>query len=260
MNSFSSAYSPRAIACRLLFVANRLRLHCTVLQICLLNLSLLFPSVSVGKEEPEVIGKKLFIHFCTQCHGEKGMGDGVNAEFLNPNPRDLTDREGRYMAKLSNQRIINVIAKGGAGVEKSVAMPPWGKKTLSEYEVGVLAGYVRTLHPNEAGPIDYSSLSKEKPRVILKDVEIGTPNGERDVKLGKNYFRKYSCNSCHTVNMLGGQSGPQLDNIKSKMKPREIFKIIKKPTAFNKDSKMPNMGISDEISVYITWFLLSLGE
>jgi hypothetical protein len=58
--------------------------------------------------------------------------------------------------------------------------------------------------------------------------------------------------------MLGGQSGPQLDNIKSKMKPQEIFKVIKNPTAFKKDSKMPNMDISDEVAVYITLFLLSL--
>jgi hypothetical protein len=41
-------------------------------------------------------------------------------------------------------------------------MPLWGRKALSEYEVGVLTGYVRTLHPNEAAPIDYSALSKEK--------------------------------------------------------------------------------------------------
>ncbi len=74
----------------------------------------------------------------------------------------MTDSEERYMAKLSNQDIINVITKGGAGVDKVVAMPLWGRKALSEYEVGVLTGYVRTLHPNEAAPIDYSALSKEK--------------------------------------------------------------------------------------------------
>ena len=155
MNLFSSVSFPRS-------TANRSRLLCAVLLICLLNQSILFPSVSAGIEEPEDIGKKLFIHFCTQCHGEKGKGDGVNSEFLNPKPRGLTDSEERYMAKLSNQDIINVITKGGAGVDKVVAMPLWGRKALSEYEVGVLTGYVRTLHPNEAAPIDYSALSKEK--------------------------------------------------------------------------------------------------
>ena len=109
----------------------------------------------------------------------------------------MTDSEERYMAKLSNQDIINVITKGGAGVDKAVAMPSWGRKTLSEYEAGVLAGYVGTLHPNEAGPIDYPVLSKEKSRVILKEVEIGIPKEEREIKIGKNYFKKYSRNSCH---------------------------------------------------------------
>jgi|TARA_B100002003_G_scaffold195746_1_gene185707 hypothetical protein len=60
--------------------------------------------------------------------------------------------------------------------------------------------------------------------------------------------------------MLGGQSVPQLDNIKSKMKPQEIFTVIKSPSAFKKDLKMPNMNISDEVAAYIILFLLSLGE
>ncbi|HJN02853.1 MAG: hypothetical protein QF907_05895 [Nitrospinota bacterium] len=54
--------------------------------------------------------------------------------------------------------------------------------------------------------------------------------------------------------MLGDQSRPQLDNIKFKMKPQEIFKVIKDSSAFKKDSKMPNVDISDEIVAYITLF------
>ena len=42
-------------------------------------------------------------------------------------------------------------------MDKAIAMPSWGRKTLSEYEAGVLAGYVRTLHPNEGEAIDYSA-------------------------------------------------------------------------------------------------------
>jgi|TARA_B100000959_G_scaffold195579_1_gene204552 hypothetical protein len=44
------------------------------------------------------------------------------------------------------------------------------------------------------------------------------------------------------------------------MKPQEIFKVIKDLSAFKKDSKMPNMDISDEIAAYMAMFLLSLGE
>jgi|TARA_B100001964_G_scaffold2985_1_gene3348 cytochrome c len=47
-----------------------------------LNQSIFFPAASAGIEEPEDIGKKLFIHFCTQCHGEKGNGDGVTQNSL----------------------------------------------------------------------------------------------------------------------------------------------------------------------------------
>jgi hypothetical protein len=45
--------------------------------------------------------------------------------------------------------------------------------------------------------MDYSALSKEKSRVILKEVETGIPKEEREIKIGENYFKKYSCNSFH---------------------------------------------------------------
>ena len=60
--------------------------------------------------------------------------------------------------------------------------------------------------------------------------------------------------------MLGDQSRPQLDNIKFKMKPQEIFKVIKDPSVFKKDSKMPDMDSRDEVAAYISLLLLFLVE
>ena len=51
-----------------------------------------------GEEDPLAVGKKLYSRFCTQCHGKNGKGNGVNAGYLNPDPRDHTDSKKGHMA------------------------------------------------------------------------------------------------------------------------------------------------------------------
>lgn len=222
-----------------------------------LSLLLFSPSVSWAEEDLIPMGREIYDRFCTQCHGEEGKGDGENTEFLDPAPRDLTDSQEIYMAKLTNEEVIEVINKGGAGIDKSPKMPPFGM-TLSEHEIVALSIYVRTLHPNNAGPIDHSKLNKERPRTEWREIEIGAPKGKRALKIAKRYYKKYSCSGCHRVNGSGGTSGPALDGISSRMKPQEIFKVVKDPLTVKEDSSMPNFGLNDEVAVYITQYLLSL--
>src|SRR5574341_1503350 len=69
-------------------------------------------------------GTAQFVQNCAPCHGQAGKGDGAAAAALNPKPRDLTDRA--YMGGLKDEYLIDIVKKGGAGVGKSAAMPPWG--------------------------------------------------------------------------------------------------------------------------------------
>jgi mono/diheme cytochrome c family protein len=67
-------------------------------------------------EDPHVAhGRVLYAKFCAGCHGVKGYGDGFNAEFLDPHPRDLTDSIEPYMAEGTNEEIYSAIATGVAG-------------------------------------------------------------------------------------------------------------------------------------------------
>jgi cytochrome c551/c552 len=59
---------------------------------------------------------------CASCHGAGGKGDGPNAATLPVKPRDLSQKE--WQKSVSDAQIRAVIVKGGAGVGKSMLMPP----------------------------------------------------------------------------------------------------------------------------------------
>lgn len=84
-----------------------------------------------------------FQRYCAQCHGPKGRGDGVNAgKDLAAAPKDLTNVE--ELSKLTDDRIANIISKGGARNDLSSLMPPWGN-TLTGEEIRDLVRFIRDL-------------------------------------------------------------------------------------------------------------------
>ncbi len=91
-------------------------------------------------------GRKLFVYYCTSCHGPFGKGDGFNADTLrvrhNIRPRNLTDRA--YMEKRSDQDLYAVIALGGGHQGKSNFMPAW-TYSLQPGQIKSLVAYIRTI-------------------------------------------------------------------------------------------------------------------
>jgi len=72
--------------------------------------------IMVVFEDPHVAqGRETFQHYCAGCHGAKGVGNGFNAEFLDPYPRDLSDSIEPYMAEGTNEEIYSAIATGVSG-------------------------------------------------------------------------------------------------------------------------------------------------
>ena len=100
---------------------------------------------------PELLGKGkfLFLKFCAHCHGNRGGGDGFNAEFLDKDPAELSN--SKFLAKRSNEKLFRVISIGGAKVKKSHLMPAFGH-TLSEEEIWSLVSFIRYLG-NDKSPV-----------------------------------------------------------------------------------------------------------
>ena len=90
-----------------------------------------------------VRGAALYRQYCAVCHGATGGGDGPNAAALEDDrPRDLTD--ARYMRRLTDRQLVEVIRGGGGAVGRSRFMPAWGG-TLSERQIADLVAHTRGL-------------------------------------------------------------------------------------------------------------------
>jgi nitrate/TMAO reductase-like tetraheme cytochrome c subunit len=98
---------------------------------------------------------------CSLCHGTAGAGNGPLAEKLKDEPSDWTAGGGGLQG-MDDQRIFDVIAKGGMAIGRSTAMP--ANSTLSEAEVWNLVAYVKSLKGKlEAGTPQPESAPEPRP-------------------------------------------------------------------------------------------------
>ncbi len=190
-------------------------------------------------------GRHLYKHYCAACHGLSGKGNGVNADNLDPHPSDLTSKE---VAGLSNEEIYEVIQNGGAAVELSAYMPPWGK-TLSKDQVQSLIAYTRTL---SSGKSDSKSDSKDQKGVRFLDIRQG---GEAD------------CQICHIKRDKLKPIAPNLGHEGSKFNREWLSQFIKDPGRIRPigfipltKSKMPDFHFTDEEVAAVTEYLLTLKD
>ena len=94
-------------------------------------------------------GRALYRHYCLNCHGDTGAGDGFNAYNLDPHPRALAD--SAFQVSHSDEDLAAAIRAGGGAVGLSNAMPPWGR-TLNERKIRNIIDYLRSLRAEVEKP------------------------------------------------------------------------------------------------------------
>jgi mono/diheme cytochrome c family protein len=104
--------------------------------------ALFLTSVGNSQGQDKAEGKKLYLTYCTGCHGSSGKGDGPAAKTLPVKPADHTN--AKVMNRYLDGYLFIVISKGGAEVGKSSAMPAWGS-VLKEDKIKDVIAYLRTL-------------------------------------------------------------------------------------------------------------------
>ncbi len=91
--------------------------------------------------------REVYQWYCTQCHGLKGKGDGINAKHLTVPPRDHTKAD--YLETRTDKQLFDAIKLGGLAVGRAPCMPSWGN-TLDDETTHSLVRYIRELCDCEA--------------------------------------------------------------------------------------------------------------
>ena len=156
----------------------------------------------VGTEAQRESGKKLYSKYCSQCHGEKGDGEGYATPHLRPRPRNFTT--GKFKVRTTptgalptHQDLVNIIRRG----MPYTSMPAW--PNLSDQEVSDLAYFIKTFSP------DFSNPENVPKPVPLPSAPAAT---KESVELGKKLYEETGCVKCHGT--LGRGDGPSAPTLK----------------------------------------------
>jgi mono/diheme cytochrome c family protein len=153
----------------------------------------------LGTEAQRESGKKVYLRDCSQCHGEKGDGEGYATPHLRPKPRDFTT--GKFKVRTTptgalptHEDLVNIIRRG----MPYTAMPAW--PALSDQEVSDLAYFLKTFSA------DFSNAKLAPEPVPLPSAPRAT---DESIELGKKLYAETGCVRCHGCHgTLGRGDGP----------------------------------------------------
>jgi DMSO reductase family type II enzyme heme b subunit len=218
----------------------------------------------VGTEAQRESGRRLYLTYCSQCHGDNGDGEGPATPFLSPSPRDFTT--GKYKVRTTpsgtlptHQDLVNIIRRG----MPYTSMPGW--PGLSNRELADLAYFITTFSP------DFSNAENAPQPVPLPSAPRATAES---IELGKRLYQEIDCAQCHgTLGRGDGPSAPTLTDdwghpiraadltqpwtFRGGSSREDIFRTMR--TGFN-GTPMPSFvdAMTDEQQWAITDFIVSL--
>lgn len=145
-------------------------------------------------------GKLLYARYCVGCHGVDGDGNGENAQWIAPQPRDFTAavfkcRSTPTGTLPTDQDLYNAVTRGFVNTN----MPSWNPLT-DQTRVDLVA-YIKTFSPR---------WEKEKPGAPLV-IPAETPVTKASVLHGRELFNKMECWKCHGP--AGHGDGPSASSL-----------------------------------------------
>ena len=146
-------------------------------------------------------GQELYDAYCQVCHG--GIGEGQTMG------KPLNDSVAKG---LSDEELIAVITGGRSGT----GMAAWGS-SFSEQEILDVAAYVRVLQGGTGlSAVDENATVSDDPAVLA----------------GEQLFNgSAGCVSCHSYRDQGGNVGPALDGVASRLGDDGLLQAVSNPSA-----------------------------
>jgi mono/diheme cytochrome c family protein len=103
---------------------------------------------------------------------------------------------------------------------------------------------------------------KERPKfAAVARPELATKPDQTAKLAGRGkqlYSNKYGCNACHRVGEAGGIVGPALDRAGFRLNGTWVFRWVKYPQAMKPETRMPNLGLSDDDAKAVVMYLTTL--
>lgn len=145
-------------------------------------------------------GAPHYRRFCVGCHGEFGDGEGENAMWIDPKPRNFTlgifkCRSTPSGTLPTDEDLFDTIARGIINSN----MPPW--RPITDQDRVDLLAYVKHFSPR------FVSEKPGPPIEIPPEPEV---TAER-IKAGEATFKRVECWKCHGVEGRG--NGPSADTL-----------------------------------------------
>ncbi len=131
-------------------------------------------------------GRELYYRYCWGCHGARGDGNGENAQYLNPTPRNFV--QGTFKCRSTptgtlplDEDLFNSLYRGF----NFTNMPSW--KTLTAQNRADLVAFIKTFSPR---------FKSEKPGAPIP-VPAEPALTVASIQHGKELFQKLECWKCH---------------------------------------------------------------
>jgi cytochrome c2 len=193
---------------------------------------------------------------------------GANAQNVSPKPDVVAT--GAMLYKALRCGFCHEVSASGINVPPSVANA--GDKFQTAWiETYLKAPYRRRWESAGVRPIlrmPNFLLNNEEARTLaafislqLDTTRIKQSSFELDSTLvaeGKQIFQEYACYGCHKIAGEGGEVGPDLSGVGSRLRPEYLAAFLRNPQAFIPGSSMKNFDLWEEEVLALVAYLISL--
>ena len=168
----------------------------------------------IGTDAQRKSGEALYMKYCSQCHGEKGDGEGYATPHLFPKPRNFTT--GKFKVRTTpngalplHQDLVKIIKTG----MPYTSMPAW--PALSDQQVNDIAYFITTFSP------DFTNTELTPKAMDFPGAPASTP---QTIELGKKLYVDNGCVKCHgNFGRADGPSAPTLvDDYQNPIRPADL--------------------------------------